>query len=518
MIEKHILSFLLILSISIIYKSFEINSNEVFFIRSAIPIKNKTWENYNGRIRISPKAIFEPSTLEDLIDIVNLARKNNETIRCAAQGNTVSSLSVTENYLVVVNKLNKFTVQKHSKYGWTVTAEAGTSFLDLDNALRFHDPPLTLDSEPISDSFRVSGVVATGTHGPKTSSGIMSDQVCSMKIVTGSGEVHEFSEEINKFEFNAAKVNLGLLGIIYSVTFRTQPMYNLRLTNNYVPVTWLNNPLRIKHLVKSSDGFQLYYFPYNGFNSSEDPNLHDFNKDQIVVRTWKRTNEPVSFTQQQLEQLHNTQRQTFLRIYEHISSILQSNPRAASTIAASIRTSNSSSDVYQAPDAFHSFAYQPKALYDLSSYTFKVDPDFSNVAIEFYHAIQTLYEFAKQGKYPLNYLMEFRILKSDEALLSPTFNHDPDILYCSLDFMTVIGTPYYEEFVSLIAQRLFDKYKAKPHWAKNWEFVPNVTSYISVVYSDLIKLFEKIREKYDPDNIFFDNKSLEEIFNGALSQ
>ncbi|CAG8786748.1 11057_t:CDS:2, partial [Gigaspora rosea] len=293
--------------------------NEVFFIRSAIPIKNKTWENYNGRIRISPKAIFEPSTLEDLIDIVNLARKNNETIRCAAQGNTVSSLSVTENYLVVVNKLNKFTVQKHSKYGWTVTAEAGTSFLDLDNALRFHDPPLTLDSEPISDSFRVSGVVATGTHGPKTSSGIMSDQVCSMKIVTGSGEVHEFSEEINKFEFNAAKVNLGLLGIIYSVTFRTQPMYNLRLTNNYVPVTWLNNPLRIKHLVKSSDGFQLYYFPYNGFNSSEDPNLHDFNKDQIVVRTWKRTNEPVSFTQQQLEQLHNTQRQTFLRIYEHIS-------------------------------------------------------------------------------------------------------------------------------------------------------------------------------------------------------
>ncbi|CAG8698314.1 9137_t:CDS:2, partial [Dentiscutata erythropus] len=101
-----------------------VSINKNFIIRSATPICNKTWENFNGAIDISPNAIFEPSTLEDLKDIVKLAKKNNKTIRCAAQGHTVSSLSVTEHYLVVVTKLNKVTVQKDPKHGWTVTAEA----------------------------------------------------------------------------------------------------------------------------------------------------------------------------------------------------------------------------------------------------------------------------------------------------------------------------------------------------------------------------------------------------------
>ncbi|CAG8817611.1 13095_t:CDS:1, partial [Racocetra persica] len=101
-----------------------VNTNEDFVIHSVKPIENKTWENWNGKIHISPNAIFEPSTLEDLIEIVKLAKTNNKTIRCAAQGHTESSLSVTKNYLVVVTNLNQITVQKHPKYGWTVTAEA----------------------------------------------------------------------------------------------------------------------------------------------------------------------------------------------------------------------------------------------------------------------------------------------------------------------------------------------------------------------------------------------------------
>ncbi|CAG8733857.1 15853_t:CDS:1, partial [Dentiscutata heterogama] len=106
------------------YESVAVNINKDLVIHSVKPIENKTWENWNGEIHISPNAIFEPSTLEDLIDIVKLAKINNKTIRCAAQGHTESSLSVTEHYLVVVTNLNKIKVQKHPKYGWTVTAEA----------------------------------------------------------------------------------------------------------------------------------------------------------------------------------------------------------------------------------------------------------------------------------------------------------------------------------------------------------------------------------------------------------
>ncbi|CAG8772427.1 20701_t:CDS:2 [Cetraspora pellucida] len=484
-------------------------------IRSAKPIENKTWVNWDGEIQISPNAIFEPSKLEDLIDIVKLAKANNKTIRCAAQGHTESSLSVTEHYLIIVTNLNQITVQKHPKYGWTVTAEAGTSLSELDKALRNYDPPLTLDSETLPDILRVAGVIAVGAHGAKTSSGIMSDQLYSMKIVTGSGEVYEFSEEISKSEFNAAKVNLGLLGIIYSLTFRVQPMYNLRMTDIYVPINEWLNPKNIKNLLESSDGIELSYQPFNGFNQN-DPNPLDPNRDLLWVKNWVRTDESVSFTQQQIEQLHETQNQNAINQYELLSSLLQ-NPEATPNITASLFSGNgNTSSVFQAPDAIHFFIAEYKIKLYFMEIGFKIDPDFSNVVTEFSHAIQTLYEFARKGKFPINYVIAIRIVKSTEALLSTTFNNDPKTLYCYINFATVIGTPYWEEFTQLLAQRYFDKYKAKPHWAKKWEFIPNVKTYLSEVLSDQIKKFEKVRAKYDPSKIFFDNKSLQDIFSHAL--
>ncbi|CAG8551947.1 12142_t:CDS:2, partial [Cetraspora pellucida] len=489
-------------------------------IRSVKPIENKTWENWNGAIHISPDAIFEPSTLEDLIDVVKLAKINNKTIRHAAQGHAENSLSVTEHYLVIVTNLNKITVQKHLKYGWTVTAEAGTSLSKLDKTLRNHDPPLTLDSETLYDTFRVSGVIATGSHGAKTSSGIMSDQLCSMKIVTSSGEICEFSEEINKLEFSAAKVNLGLLGTIYSLTFRVQPMYNLRMTDIYVPaIKWLNDPQNIKKLLESSDGITIAYWPFNGFNQS-DPNPLDPNRDRIAIKNWVRTDEPVSFTQQQLEQSHETQKQGVIQQYELITSHLQNpetTPNVTATIWNSVIINGNTSSVFQAPDAIHYVASEESAKFDFVEISFKVDPDFSNVASEFSHVIKTLYEFAKKGKFPLNYIADLRIIKSTEALLSTTFNNDPNALYCQMDFVSVTGTPNLEEFIQVIAQRLFEKYTAKPHWGKRWEFIPNVKAYLSNVLSDQIKQFEKVRAKYDPGKMFFDNESLQDIFSHTSS-
>ncbi|CAG8718777.1 6597_t:CDS:2, partial [Dentiscutata erythropus] len=509
------------------FKAVEVNSNKGLVFRSAVPIKNKTWESIIGKIRIFPKAIFEPSTLEDLIDIVKLATITNKTIRCVAQGHLMSSLSDTENYLVVVTNLNKVTVQKHPKYGWTATAEAGTSLSDFENALRNHDPPLTIDSATEYNTLRVSGVVATGAHGGKTSSGIISDQLCSMKIVTGSGEVSEFSEEISESEFNAAKVNLVSNFIIIRFTW-----YNLfgdfpcttdvqfRMNDVFIPINEWLNPKNVKNLLESSEGAMLLYFPFNGFNPS-DPNSLDPNRDQIWVKNWVRTDEPVSFTQQQLEQSQENQRQDAIIQYKLRNSLIQ-NPKATPNITATLwsdftASSGNTSFVYQVPEVIHFLIGEESIKFEAMESAFKVSPDFSNVVTEYLYITKLLRDFAEKGKFPINYFVEFRFIKSTEALLSNTFNKDPEVLYCHIDLVTAAGTPYWEEFVQLIALRLFDKYKAKPHWTKEWEYIPNVRTYLSEVLLNEIKQFEKIRAKYDPNKMFFDNKSLQDIFSKALN-
>ncbi|CAG8666919.1 2484_t:CDS:2, partial [Dentiscutata heterogama] len=478
------------------FKSVAVSINKNLVIRSATPTGATTWDNWNGQIHVTPSAIFQPSTLNDLVDIVKLAKQNGKTIRCAAQGHSVSNLSFTENYLVIVTDLTQVTVQEDQKYGWTVTAEAGTQLLKLDDVLRNHNPPLTLDSETVYDTFRVSGVVAVGAHGAKTSSGIMSDQLCSMKIVTASGDIVEFSEEINKSEFNAAKVNLGLLGIIYSLTFRVQPMYNLRMTDTlYLSNEWLK-PQNIKNLLESSDGIEIFYWPFNGFNPKVSNSL-DPNRDLIWVKNWVRTNDSVTLPPQVLEQLRQTETGEINQQYLTITNYLISNPSLTPSITATIWNAGTggvgnTSMVVQAPDAFHYVPAVEALKVNLWEIGFKVDPDFSNVVTEISFIIQKLYELAEKGKFPINYIADFRIIKSTEALFSTTFNNDKNALYCQMDLETAYGNPDWEEFIQSLGPRYFNKkYNAKPHWGKEWETTPGITSYLSDVLSAQIKQFEK---------------------------
>jgi hypothetical protein len=61
---------------------------------------------------------------------------------------------------------------------------------------------------------------------------------------------------------------------------------------------------------------------------------------------------------------------------------------------------------------------------------------------------------------------------------------------------------------------LFD-YHNRPHWAKSWEYVPNITEYLHEQLGERIKKFEAVRAKYDPNNLFFDNESLKRVFYGT---
>lgn len=61
----------------------------------------------------------------------------------------------------------------------------------------------------VLDNVRIGGVVATGSHGARFESRTIVDQVVGLEIVTADGEKHEFSDEKNRDEMEAARVSLG---------------------------------------------------------------------------------------------------------------------------------------------------------------------------------------------------------------------------------------------------------------------------------------------------------------------
>ncbi|RHZ87036.1 hypothetical protein Glove_41g135 [Diversispora epigaea] len=490
-----------------------------FTLRSAIPSSDKTWDNWAGTIHLAPEAIFKPTTLTDLQDIVNLARTNGKTIRCAAEGHTGSSLSVTKKYLVIINNLNNVRVLQNKRYGWVVTAEAGTPISEIDYALRTNNPPLTLSSAIIPDFVRATGVVATGSHGAKATLSIMSDQVVSMKIVAADGKMYEFCETTNALEMKAARVNLGLFGIIYSVTFRTEPMFNLRMTDTLPLAKDFLVPSVVKQLFESSDSIQIFYCPFNSFDSNASQPL-DPTKDQMWVKQWVRTDEKPTLTPEEFAALRVSQNTSSFQTnyqYQEMANNPQSTPVVRSAIWREGPGSSPTSFVLQAPDAIHFLSSTTQNIpLNIFAFAFKVDPDFNNVVREFQAIINATYTAAAQNSFPFNSFSEVRIIRSSHTLLAPNFDPDPNAIYCFIELTSYHFTTGFQTFASQFGQKWIQNYKAKPHWAKEWEYVPNIKSYLSKAYKKQIKPFEKVREKYDPDKLFFDNESLQEIFDGAL--
>ena len=102
---------------------------------------------------------------------------------------------------------------------------------------------LTLASKPTILDVTAAGALATGTHGASRTSGMLADQVVSVKMVDGQGRLIKVNEE-GSYELNsdgtlglqimsgpgplkAMKLHRGVLGAVVEVTFACVPAFDL---------------------------------------------------------------------------------------------------------------------------------------------------------------------------------------------------------------------------------------------------------------------------------------------------
>ncbi|CAG8515017.1 13628_t:CDS:2 [Cetraspora pellucida] len=492
----------------------------------------KGWHNWGQNQKCSPAEIFRPVNLHDLKKIVKKAKQNNKKIRCAAAAHSWSSLSVTSGYLVIVTDLNDIKIQYNERLKtWTVTTEAGVYLKDLDKKLRNHDPPLTMDSATVLNTVTTSGIVSTGSHGAKCASSNISDKVISFQIITSDGKLHEFSDEIDPVEMNAARINFGLLGIIYKLTFKVEPMFNLMMKDVFPNISdW--EPENLKNDVLNCDSIEIFYWPFNAVGLEE-------KNDKIWVKTWKRTDLNVTVNPIEAKLLGDFQNfgtKFGDHLYEHMVKFPDSTPYITNLVF-NIGLNHESENILQAPDAIHyqhgtdnvpcmdvEFAFKINHLelvnqgykWQIPAYTkliiiLQKFKDFSNVIEEFNYIVKRVYELAAENKYPLNLTAEFRINKASKCLLAPTYDEDPNAYYCLMEILSVNGTQGFLDFSIELAKRWMEKYNAIPHWDKMWEHVPNIIPYLRNLMGKRLEEFEKIRAKYDHHEYFFDNDSLRRL-------
>jgi FAD/FMN-containing dehydrogenase len=179
------------------------------------------WTNWGETAQCTPELTFYPQCIEDLIHIVCFARATERKIRVAGTGHSWSALVPTDEILVCIHRLNRVAMDLSDESRPRVVVESGTTVKEVNDVLEAYGYALPLNV--VLESVRFGGLIATGSHGSGWSNPTLSDLVSSIEIITATGELRKFEMGVDSDEImNAARLNLGLFGIIYRLTLDVQ--------------------------------------------------------------------------------------------------------------------------------------------------------------------------------------------------------------------------------------------------------------------------------------------------------
>jgi FAD-linked oxidoreductase len=110
------------------------------------------------------------------------------------------------------------------------------------------------------DAQTLAGALSTGTHGTGARLGGLATQVEALELVLADGSLVTCSAASRPELFAAARVGLGALGVITSVTLRCVPSFTLAADERPVPVDEVLE--QFDSLAAANDHFEFYWFPY----------------------------------------------------------------------------------------------------------------------------------------------------------------------------------------------------------------------------------------------------------------
>ena len=171
-------------------------------------------------------------------------------------GHSFTDIAAPEGTLLVPDRLRG--VVAVDREAMTVTALAGTPLHQLNLALE----GLGLSLHNMGDIAEqtLAGATSTGTHGTGGIAAGLSAQLAGLELVTGTGEVLRADDQENPDVLAVARVGLGALGILTSLTFRVEPLFVLEAHEE--PMTWDSALAAHDDLVATAHHVDMYWFPH----------------------------------------------------------------------------------------------------------------------------------------------------------------------------------------------------------------------------------------------------------------
>jgi L-gulonolactone oxidase len=190
------------------------------------------WRNWAGNQASAPSAIERPRSEARLVEIVREAAAAGRRVKAVGAGHSFTGIAATDG--VLVDLRDHCAVVGHDSEAGTITVEAGIGLAALSEQLAARG--LGLENMGDIDRQSLAGAISTSTHGTGSRFGGLATQVVGLRLVTAAGDVLECSPESNADVFDMARVGLGALGLLSTVTLRCSPAFNLHAVERPLPV------------------------------------------------------------------------------------------------------------------------------------------------------------------------------------------------------------------------------------------------------------------------------------------
>jgi L-gulono-1,4-lactone dehydrogenase len=448
----------------------------------------RPWRNWSRNLSADPERVFYPKTLDDLIAIVQLARVEEKKIRVAGDSHSWSPLVPTNEYLVFTKELKYIDVDAEEL---RVTVGAGTTIAEFDAACR--ENGVVLPTNVVPGNFHITAVAASGCHGTGIHEQTVSDYVEAIEIVDSHGTLRKFSRGNGDDVFNAARLSLGMFGIIWRTTFRVVKAFNVHEVDDF-DLTMESAIPRFENIVRGHQYAELAWWPFNR---------------KMQFRSYDRTNDPPTISECRHCWLAFVQRMK-LRLFRVIYAVMMlCRPLTPLLLRIMHRASSGSFDeVVPVEWAIHSQSGEKILRCTNAEVVFPIRGDFADVERAFRVVIAKTREYQGRGSYPFNRALVLRFVRGSSIPLSPAYG---DHVFCCIEIMSAADTKDWVEFSTEVMQEWMQIRDARPHWAKEARQLP--VSAMRDAYGEHLRRFVEIRDAFgvDPKNMFV-NDYLEAVF------
>mgnify|MGYP001189968948 CR=1 FL=1 len=191
--------------------------------------------------------------------IVTAAADAGTRVKCVGAGHSFTPIACTDGVLVDLSTYARFL--HHDPETRQVTVQAGISLHALCDELDRRG--LALENMGDIAYQSIAGATATATHGTGWHFGNLSSRIRGLRLIAGDGSIVEATAERNPEVLDAARVGVGALGIVSTVTLEAVPAFRLHA---------IEEPMRLEEVLGDFDGFmssadhvEFYWVPHTSW-------------------------------------------------------------------------------------------------------------------------------------------------------------------------------------------------------------------------------------------------------------